>query len=514
MNCFSYSEFRLIIANSTSNNNMYIPYIKSKVNKPKYLHHRINLIKTLKTYVKKYCNNEDKYNILYLSILYLDIILSKNKISLAHDKNLKYLCLCCFLISLKFIGNYNISRKVISNFCKNYKEEYKIFEMQCLILLEYNLVYTTSYNYLNMILIKEPKKLLSICNSLLYQICEDNAYIYYSPFYISIAIYKLAKISINDNHHNHYDKYFQDERVKHLFKKFSYIINLTPMVKYPIMSERCIVNDNLNNTITNANPNINIITNSSIHNNIVIINSIPKKKSEDNFNLNQSFFLNKAPLKLNMKGNIKRSKVFETLNKDNDENDFNEDEYDNYNYNKDNNSLTKYGRNIDNNNSYHNKINSTFVSKGNNLMSKSHYSLCRIKSNNNKYNNHKMVIIRQGDKRQNEKIISYITNSSNSLSYLNSLPKKKFEKNTTESKKNIFINKSNNKNKAYFKEESLSTDIQTPNQISSSIGNGKKKRIIMNNKNSVDFQLVSGVPKDKLEKISRNLSQKTFKTNK
>jgi hypothetical protein len=363
-----------------------------------------------------------------------------------------------------------------------------------------------------MILVKEPKKLLSICNSLLYQICEDNAYIYYSPFYVSIAIFKLAKISINDNHHNHYDKYFQDERVKHLFKKFNYIIN-PPMVKYPIMSERCI-NDNLNNTITNINPNINIITNRSIHNNIVIINSIPNKKNEENFNLNQSFFLNKAPLKLNMKGNIKQKKVFETLNNDNDENDFNVDEYEYDNYNKDNNIITKYARNLDNNNNYHNKVNSTFVSKKNNLMSKSHYSLCRIKSNNNNYNNHKMVTIRQGDKRQNEKIISYITNSTNSLSYLNSLTKKKFEKNSSESKKNIFINKSNNKNKAYFKEESLSTDIQTPNQISSSIGNGKKKRIIMNNKNSVDFQLVSGVPKDKLEKISRNLSQKTFKTNK
>jgi len=70
MNCFSFSEFRVIIANSTSNNNMYIPYIKSKVNKPKYLCHRINLIKTLKTYAKKYFSNEDKYNILYLSILY------------------------------------------------------------------------------------------------------------------------------------------------------------------------------------------------------------------------------------------------------------------------------------------------------------------------------------------------------------------------------------------------------------------------------------------------------------
>jgi len=525
MNCFSFSEFRVIIANSTSNNNMYIPYIKSKVNKPKYLCHRINLIKTLKTYVKKYCSNEDKYNILYLSILYLDIILSKNKISLAHDKNLKYLCLCCFLISLKFNGNYNASRKVISNFCKNYKEEYKIFEMQCLILLEYNLVYTTTYDYLNMILIKEPKKLLSICNSILYQICEDNTYIYYSPFYVSVAIFKLAKTSLNDNHHNHYDKYFHDERVKHLFKKFIYILN-PPMVKFPIMTERYIINDNdnLNNTITNTNPNINIITNSSIHNNIVIINSIPKKKGDNNINLNQSFFLNKAPLKINMKGNVKTKKEFETVNVDNDETYFNEDEdeyeYDNYKYNnnnsnnKDNKIIIKYGRN-DNSNinskSYHNKINSTFVSKMNNLLSKSHYSLCRIKSNNNKYNNHKMVSIRQGDKRQNEKIISYINNNSNSLSYLNSLPKKKFEKNSTESKKNIFINKSNNKNKAYFKEESLSTDIQTPNQINSSNGNGKKKRLIMVNKNSVDLKLVSGVPKEKLVKLSRNLSQKTLK---
>lgn len=50
-------------------------------------------------------------------------------------------------------------------------------------------------------------------------------------------------------------------------------------------------------------------------------------------------------------------------------------------------------------NRYHNKINSTLFSKANNLMSKSHYSLWRIKRNNNKYNNHKMLTIRQGDKR-------------------------------------------------------------------------------------------------------------------
>jgi hypothetical protein len=213
-----------------------------------------------------------------------------------------------------------------------------------------------------MILINEQKKLLSICNTLLYQICEDNAYIYYSPFYTSIAIYKLAKISINDNSHNHYDKYFHDERVKHLFKKFNYIIN-PPMVKCPpIMTERHIINDNLNNTITypsiNSNTNINIISNSNIQNNIVIINSIPKKKSENNFNFDHSFFINKTPLKINMKGNIRQKKESKIFNKCDDEIDFNKDEYNN----KMNSTIVQYDSNIDNN-IIHNKINSTFIQK-------------------------------------------------------------------------------------------------------------------------------------------------------
>jgi len=292
------------------------------------------------------------------------------------------------------------------------------------------------------------------------------------------------------------------------------------------MSERYIMNDNMNNTITNPSQNINIITNSSIHNNIVIINSIPKKKTVNNFDLNQSCFLNKTPIKINMKGSVKLKKEFETCYVDNDEMEYKEDEdkveYDNYNINykykyknnsnKNNKKIIKYVRNFDSNNNYNNKINSTFFSKENNLLAKSQYSLCRIKSNNNKYNNHKMVTIRQGDKRKNEIITSYnLTNSANSLSYLNSLPKKKFEKNSVGSKKNLFTNKSNNKNKTCFKEESLSTDIQTPNQIKKINGNEKKKRILTLNKKSVDFKFASGVPKEKLVKLSKNFSQKTLK---
>ena len=497
MNFFSFSEIRLMIAKSTTNNNINISYLKTNNFKQKYFSHRINLIKTLKTYVKKYCNNSDKYNVLYLSILYLDIILSKNKISLSHDKNLKYLCLCCFLISLKFIGNYNNSKKIITNFCKNYKEEYKIFEMQCLILLEYNLLYTTAYNYLNMILINESKKLLSLCYSLLYQICEDITYSYFSPFYISIAIFKLAKTCLKDNSHNHYDKYFHDERVKYLLKKFNYLIN-PPSLKSTLLTERNILSDNLNNTISNTN----IITNNNIQNNIVIINKIQKKKNDNIFNntSNSSFFPYRpsTPLKINIKGNIRRKKEFETLN--NNIINFNNNNKGNIKDNDTKEYFNNYYK-------YHNKINSLSYSKNNNLFSKSHYSLCRIKNNNNKYNNHKTITIKQS----NNKIGSFSngSNSSNCLSYFNSLPKKKYEKNSFEIKKNLYKSKIN-------KEESLSTDIQTPNQINYSNkinGNEKKKSVIFVNKSSLNFQLVSGISKEKLFKLSRNFSKKMLKSN-
>ena len=116
MSMTSLSEIRLIVANSASENN--IKYSNEMENNQKYYSIRISLIKTLKTYIKKYYQSPDKYNVLYLSITYLDVILSKNRISLSHDKNLKYLCLCCFLLSLKFIGNYNYSKKLFLIFAK------------------------------------------------------------------------------------------------------------------------------------------------------------------------------------------------------------------------------------------------------------------------------------------------------------------------------------------------------------------------------------------------------------
>ncbi len=513
MSFFSFSEIRLIIAKSTNSNNISIPYLTNGGIKQKFFSQRISLIKTLKTYIKKYCQNADKYNVLYLSILYLDIILSKNKISLSHDKNLKYLCLCCFLLSLKFIGNYDTSKKIISNFCRNYKQEYRIFEIQCLILLEHNLVYTTAYNFLNMILIKEPKNLVSICNSILYQICEENIYTYYSPFYISVAIFQIAKNSINYNNHNHYDKYFHDERVKCLVKKLKNSIN-PPTIKAPSIDRNNVDDDNiknnLNKTITNTNTNINIITNNNIQNNIVIINTICKKKSDNNFNKNSSFFIsNNAPMKIIFKGNNNklREEIF-NKNNNNNNNNYNDNNNNNNNDNNNNNIDNNYDKEPNNNteeniinrynnyeNIHNNKITISASKDSNNILSKSHFKIFRTNNSKNNFNNHKTINIKETNKkRPNFKINSFL-HSSKCLSNSN---KKKYEQNSFELKKLCY-------NKTY-KEETLSTEIQTPNQISNNHINSEKQKIYAN-KSSLNFQLVSGVPKEKLVKLSRNLSK-------
>ena len=504
MNFVPFSEIRIVIAKSTSSNNIYLPYLKSGGIKPKLFPCRTSLIKTLKTYIKKYCPNPDKYNILYLSIVYLDIILSKNKISLSHDRNLKYLCLYCFLISLKFIGNFDTSKKIILNFCRNYRQDYKYFETQCLQLLEHNLVFTTTYDYLSMILLNESKKLLPICNSILYQICEESIYTYYSPFYISIAIYQIAKKSINDLTYNHYDKYFHDERVKYLIKKLNDGIN-PPVPKILFSDDKNVKNaikdDNkiLNTTITHTNININ---NKNDNRKIKAINTntIAKMKTDANIikNNNNSFLVKKKPnisIKLNNKNNLRISKNY--LN-----NNFNLDtKYSNVSSYTERSTFSKFTREIctssKNSNSFYKSL--IKCDKPSNK-----YNINVVKQNEevvNRYN-HKTITIRQTNiKRPICKIISHFNNSNYLLN--NSLSINNYKRTSFELKKKLYSFNNNNKNK----EESISTDIQTPNQISNINYNNAKRRVFHSNKSSLNFQLVSGVSKEKLLNISRNLSK-------
>jgi hypothetical protein len=461
MSLISLPEFRLIVANSASYNNIIYPNEKPKENNQQYYSIRISLVKTLKTYVKKYYNSSDQYNVLYLSIAYLDIILSKNRISLSHDKNLKYLCLCCFLLSLKFIGNYNNSKRIISNFCKNYKQEYKIFEIQCLMLLEHNLSYTSVYDFLNMITTKENKKFLALCNYYLYNICEDKIYTMYPSFYISIAIFQLAKNNTNNIKRNHYDKYFKDERVKLLVKKINDLIN--PSIINDIIGNDSDNFDFNNNYDNISNQSINIFNNNNIHNSIVIINTFSKNKIEKNEeDINSDLFLED-------KNNSQR-KIIKMLT-----------------------------NNFERKNIEKDKIN--FSAKSSNFLSRSqrtnklinyniNFNLLNRISNNKKNSNYEISSYKKSNKNESSKDFLYFLNSY-----------KKNKNDTTQIKRNLINN--------YDKTQDLSF-----NNISSYIKNKEKdnskerrKRNIYNNKSSLNFQLVSGVSREKLLKLSRNLSK-------
>jgi len=445
MNEFSFGERRLMISYSSKKNKIIIP--------KRVFNNRANLIKTIKTYIKKYYNfATNKNNILYLSILYLDIILSKDKINLNYDKNLKYLCLCCFILSLKFLGDYDLSKKIIRNFCLNYKEEYNIFEMKCIQILDYNLIHTTVYDYLTIILNQDQKKLLITCNSLLNKICEDDLYLYYSPFYIAIVIIQLGKNILNDRSYNYYDKYFKDQNVIFLYKTFNqnlkmvnpYVsININDNINNKIFHEKKNYNNYYKTTTNNNNiPNINIITNNTIQNNILIINGINKENI--NINGNDNNFSSKTYLRtINSNNNINPLKII---------------------VNRYNNHKINYVKVNKNNNCNYNKdYNCT-------------YRVSRIRPNKSK--------------NENNFRCRKSLNDAFNFQYNRSIKINENDRTTYKNKRTI----NDEKIKSHVKS---STDINI------------NTKPIYANKSSLNFKLLSNVPKEVLFKLSKNIS-KTF----
>jgi hypothetical protein len=334
-------------------------------------------------------------------------------------------------------------------------------------LLEHNLSYTTVYDFLNMITTKENKKFLALCNYYLYNICEDKIYTMYPSFYISIAIFQLAKNNTNNIKRNHYDKYFKDERVKLLVKKINDLIN--PSIINDIIGND---NDNLdfnNNNYDNiSNQSINIFNNNNIHNSIVIINTFSKNKIEKNEeDINSDLFLED-------KNNSQR-KIIKMLT-----------------------------NNFDRKNIEKDKIN--FSAKSSNFLSRSqrtnklinyniNFNLLNRISNNKKNSNYEISSYKKSNKNESNKDFLYFLNSY-----------KKNKNDTTQIKRNLINN--------YDKTQDLSF-----NNISSYIKNKEKenskerrKRNIYNNKSSLNFQLVSGVSREKLLKLSRNLSKTIINT--
>ena len=214
MNEFN-EEINLILLKSNIKKNPHLIPVYQKSGKNSFILYRKEMVQTIKHLYQKYVNNNN-LGIFYLSVLYLDIILSKNKILLIIENNRKLLCLCCFILSLKFIGDSNNSEKIIKNYLKTDFPPYSIFETKCLYLLDYNLIYTTTYDYLNIILLKSDPKILFTSKTILYSYIENNSYINYCPFLTSISIIKYSKFINGNDSKILYDEYFEDNIVKHI----------------------------------------------------------------------------------------------------------------------------------------------------------------------------------------------------------------------------------------------------------------------------------------------------------
>ena len=116
MDSFSNSEVRSIVSNSLIlNEGNFISFS----NKQNYLNFRKDMIQYLKKIFSSLIPNfENHLDIFYLSVLYLDIICSKNRISIKNESNRKMLILTSLIISLKFIGNYDIIELIIKKVIK------------------------------------------------------------------------------------------------------------------------------------------------------------------------------------------------------------------------------------------------------------------------------------------------------------------------------------------------------------------------------------------------------------
>ena len=219
MNEFSSSEIELIISKSKIKINPFFFQKYQNKSKNSYINYRKEIIHQIKNLSNKYLKSiPNNLDIFYLSILYLDIILSKNKLVIIIEKNRIYLSICCFLLSFKFIGDFDYCEKIIKSSIKNEYPYYSLFENKCLYLLDYNLVYTTVYDYLNMFLLNEDPKILFTCKSILYLYIENNSFPDYSPFLNAIAIIKFSR-NINKIYYqeNSYEIYFKDNDVNNIY---------------------------------------------------------------------------------------------------------------------------------------------------------------------------------------------------------------------------------------------------------------------------------------------------------
>ncbi len=223
MECFSDSEINLILtklANSKQPSFYSENLQRHKITPYSY---RQDLILKLKNLYNTYLSTmHNRLNIFYLGVLYLDIILSKNKLNISTEKSRFILAHTCFNLALKFIGIFEKKVPIIiRNNIVKYQKGYVICENKCLLLLNYNLIYSTIYDYIEMLIpnrtLYTNKKVLDLSKSILFSFIGNDCIMYYPPFLVAVAIIKFSKDNLSITKKEPYDKYFNKERINEIY---------------------------------------------------------------------------------------------------------------------------------------------------------------------------------------------------------------------------------------------------------------------------------------------------------
>ena len=286
------------------NRSLHPPFTPSQTHKQYLSQHRPLLIRNLKHLTTKYILHMENYlEVLYLSIHYLDIILSKCQLSLPTEQSHVLLSLCCFNLSLKFIGNFdkNINHIIHCN-TKQFIKQYSLFENKCLLYLNYDLVYVTTYDYLNLILTANKNvsnEMIIKTKEILFNFINNDYVILNQPFIIAIALIKFTKEILKINYYDYYDRYFKHDKVKELYQIIKKDYN-------ECQSKMKLTKEDVNMNVHNNSPNWDDIkTMSSTFEEDTNVYSSNKKMT-----IEQRNSFKYMPVHTDMKYNLNTNKVF------------------------------------------------------------------------------------------------------------------------------------------------------------------------------------------------------------
>lgn len=222
MDCFSNKEINLILSHLIQRKSLSFHsqnLVKQKAITYPYRHAMVSQLKKMTN--ESILHMENHLQIFYMSVLYLDIIISRNKFNFCSEKNRNLVVLTCFNLALKFLGIYDHQvNHIIKKSILNIKRSYSSCENKCLLMLNYNLIYTTIYDFINLILpinqSSANKRLLYLSKTILYSIIGCDSIMSYPPFLVSIGIIKFCKEYIGIKTNDYYEKYFNNDKINEL----------------------------------------------------------------------------------------------------------------------------------------------------------------------------------------------------------------------------------------------------------------------------------------------------------